>query len=296
MAYNNRSTPINQPSNYEFIPFIKPQTFKPKEEYSGYVEIELINLDNLFIGSGISNFDGKSIFDTTMQENGKLIIPGASLKGAVRHISRAVSPSCIPDVEYNSVPSGYDKKCIAPSKNNNGDYCIVCDMFGMMSKASKVRFTDLVAENGKTVKIKVPPQFGPNKKSDKYKENNKYIGYKFYYTECEERDILKNITIEAVEKKTSFKGKVFFKNLSKEELQLLMFSLTFSKLISIKLGKFKADGFGTCNIYCKKLVINGKEEDIEKAHEYAINHENYIDSIAEGQIDDIADILSRGKL
>ena len=64
---------------------------------------------------------------------------------------------------------------------------------------------------------------------------------------------------------------------------------------SLKLGKFKADGFGTCNIFCKKLVIDGKEEDVKKAYDYAIAHEEYVDKIAEGQIDDIADILSRRK-
>lgn len=289
MAYNNYNN--TGPSNYEFLPFIKPRKFTAdsKKVFSGYIEIELITVDKLFIGSGMSHFDGVNIPASTLQENGKLIIPGSSLKGAVRHISRAVSPSCIPDAKENEIRNGYFKKC------RLDDCCIVCDMFGMMSKASKLRFTDLTSENGKTVKIKVPAQFEPKKNTDKYKEDRKFIGYKFYYTDCEERNAPKRESVEAIVENTSFTGKIFFNKLYKEELQLLMFSLSFSKLISLKLGKFKADGFGTCNIFCKKLVIDGKEEDVKKAYDYAIAHEEYVDKIAEGQIDDIADILSRRK-
>lgn len=291
MGFNNYNHSNNEPTNYDFIPFIKPEVFKPasKEQFSGYIEVELIAVDKLFIGSGMSHFDGTTISDTTLQEDGKLIIPGSSLKGAIRHISRAVSPSCIPDVKKYEVEDGYFKQC------KKDDCCIVCDMFGMMSKASKIRFTDLVSENGKTVKVKVSQQHGPNKNTKKYKDGQKYIGYKFYYTDCEKRNIQKIDNIEAVPEKTSFIGKIFFKELYEKELQLLMFSLTFSGLISIKLGKYKADGFGTCNIFCRKLMINGKEENISKARDYAIAHEEYVDKIAVGQIDDLSDILSRQK-
>ena len=94
---------------------------------------------------------------------------------------------------------------------------------------------------------------------------------------------------------TSFTGKVFFKDLYKEELQLLMFALSFSEHISLKLGKYKADGFGTCNIFCKKLLIDGKEVDVKKAYDYAIAHKEYVDKIANGQINNLSDILLRKK-
>lgn len=289
MDYNDN---INKDiSNYAFVQFIKPETFiaDSKKRFSGYIEIELLTVDKLFIGSGMSYFDGTTFYATTLQENGKLIIPGSSLKGAVRHISRAVSPSCIPDTEEDQLRNEYHKECIL------NEQCIVCDMFGMMSKASKIRFTDLISENGKTVKVKVPPQFEPQKHSEKYKDDHKFFGYKFYYTNCKNRDIPKDESIEAIMENTSFTGKVFFKDLYKEELQLLMFALSFSEHISLKLGKYKADGFGTCNIFCKKLLIDGKEEDVKKAYDYAIAHKEYVDKIAKGQINNLSDILLRKK-
>lgn len=286
MAYNNYNN--TGPSNYEFLPFIKPRKFTAdsKKVFSGYIEIELITVDKLFIGSGMSHFDGVNIPASTLQENGKLIIPGSSLKGAVRHISRAVSPSCIPDAKENEIRNGYFKKC------RLDDCCIVCDMFGMMSKASKLRFTDLISENGKTVKIKVPAQFEPKKNTDKYKEDRKFIGYKFYYTDCEERNAPKRESVEAIVENTSFTGKIFFNKLYKEELQLLMFALSFSEAFSIKLGKYKADGFGTVFMNYNKFILNGTEEPLESLYNLAWDYQDMLIEKHPKQLEKLKKILS----
>lgn len=286
MAYNNYNN--TGPSNYEFLPFIKPRKFTAdsKKVFSGYIEIELITVDKLFIGSGMSHFDGVNIPASTLQENGKLIIPGSSLKGAVRHISRAVSPSCIPDAKENEIRNGYFKKC------RLDDCCIVCDMFGMMSKASKLRFTDLTSENGKTVKIKVPAQFEPKKNTDKYKEDRKFIGYKFYYTDCEERNAPKRESVEAIVENTSFTGKIFFNKLYKEELQLLMFALSFSEAFSIKLGKYKADGFGTVFMNYNKFLLNGTEEPLESLYNLAWDYQDMLIEKYPKQLEKLKKILS----
>lgn len=286
MAYNNYNN--TGPSNYEFVPFIKPRKFTAdsKKVFSGYIEIELITVDKLFIGSGMSHFDGVNIPASTLQENGKLIIPGSSLKGAVRHISRAVSPSCIPDAKENEIRNGYFRKC------RLDDCCIVCDMFGMMSKASKLRFTDLISENGKTVKIKVPAQFEPKKNTDKYKEDRKFIGYKFYYTDCEERNAPKRESIEAIVENTSFTGKIFFNKLYKEELQLLMFALSFSEAFSIKLGKYKADGFGTVFMNYNKFILNGTEEPLESLYNLAWDYQDMLIEKHPKQLEKLKKILS----
>lgn len=286
MAYNNYNN--TGPSNYEFVPFIKPRKFTAdsKEVFSGYIEIELITVDKLFIGSGMSHFDGVDIPASTLQENGKLIIPGSSLKGAVRHISRAVSPSCIPDAKYNEIKDGFFRKC------DKNDCCIVCDMFGMMSKASKIRFTDLISENGKTVKIKVPEQHNPKKEKDKYKEDDKFIGYKFYYTECEERNLPPKESIEAIVENTSFTGKIFFNKLYKEELQLLMFALSFSEAFSIKLGKYKADGFGTVFMNYNKFILNGTEEPLESLYNLAWDYQDMLIKKHPKQLEKLKKILS----
>ena len=285
MAYNNYNN--TGPSNYEFLPFIKPRKFTAdsKKVFSGYIEIELITVDKLFIGSGMSHFDGVNIPASTLQENGKLIIPGSSLKGAVRHISRAVSPSCIPDAKENEIRNGYFKKC------RLDDCCIVCDMFGMMYKASKLRFTDLISENGKTVKIKVPTQFEPKKNNDKYKEDRKFIGYKFYYTDCEERNAPKRESIEAIVENTSFTGKIFFNKLYKEELQLLMFALSFSEAFSIKLGKYKADGFGTVFMNYNKFILNGTEEPLESLYNLAWDYQDMLIEKHPKQLEKLKKIL-----
>lgn len=287
------------PKNYDFVEYLKPQYFidsenirrKPDTPYHGYLDIEIVTVDPLFIGSGMFQMEKDDIYAETMHENGRLIIPGSSLKGAVRQICRAVSESCIPDA---IVPNNYKLRCFPPNpvKHQEQRSCIVCDMFGMMSAASKVRFTDLSAEHDKTVVMHVPQQFAPDKSKENYKwEDGTHIGYKFYKTHCDPRSAAKGIAIKAVAKGTSFFGRVYFRDLHEKELELLLFALAQSRIFDLKLGGYKADGLGTVKIYCNGFMLNGKDVGADAAEEYAIAYENDLDKKHPATLDDLIEIL-----
>jgi len=290
---------------------------KRRGKLSGYADIEITTVDNLYIGSGFSEFRGNCIVSQT-----QTIIPASSLKGAVRQVARASSEACIPmnkiqvpvlyngetrivqdhgrrvvKYEYSSprVTENQKHHCVPkPDEDGNIQVCIVCDMFGAMSLGSKVRFTDMQAEKCSLVQLPVPQQFSPSTATSNYwdlddHKNAVYYGYKFYYTDCEPRDLSKNESIEAVSKNVTFKGRVFFKDLFEKQLQLLMFSLGVGKHISLKLGGYKADGFGTVKTRCTQLMVNNKETDAKAlADKYASDND---DIISPPEMVSIKDIL-----
>ena len=292
----------NEPNNFDFVQFLKPEYFidserkrKPDDSYYGYLEIEVKAVDDLFIGSGMSIMEKEDIFAETMHEDGKLIIPGSSLKGAVRHICRAVSESCIPDAK---ISDEYKLECTYQTRGNKKkpprqEVCIVCDMFGNKSLGSKIRFTDLTADNDDMVKKYVPQQFAPDKTTKNYKWENDgtHIGYKFYKTYCDKRNYSNGVAIKAAKAGTKFNGRVYFNYLYERELQLLLFALAQNHTFSLKLGGYKADGLGTVNIYCRKFVLKGEEQDPASARSFAQKYEQYVDEKYDGWLDKMIRIL-----
>ncbi|MBO5266016.1 MAG: hypothetical protein IJZ65_04910 [Ruminiclostridium sp.] len=302
-----------QPKNYDFVPFpasVKNTYItdmkKRRGNNSGYAEIEITTVDNLYIGSGFSHYEaGKGILSETQK-----IIPASSLKGSVRQIARAVSDGCIPQdkmeipvfdrkgdtvkevrrgITVNKaekkpplLTAKQRKKCDVKDKT---EICIICDMFGTMSLGSKVRFTDLKAEKCPTETVKMPQQFSPNTASDDYwyiGDDNKpyYKGYKFYYTYCEPREVQRNETVSVIRKNVTFKGRVYFNDLFDDQLELLLYSLGVGKNISLKLGGYKADGFGTVKTSCTELIVNDKKRNAyELANKYAKDNADILEEI-----------------
>lgn len=330
--YNNKTA---HPDNYDFVPFPSKvnNTYitdikKRHGNNSGYAEIEITTVDNLYIGSGFSHYEtGKGILSETQK-----IIPASSLKGAVRQIARAVSDGCIPQDKIEVPVFGSDgnrikkpnhkkinfavynaknerilklykgfnfdslssflakeqlKKCTIKFDENEKklmtNICIVCDMFGAMSLGSKIRFTDFEKQNCLTEIVKAPQQFSPDTASEKYwkRENGKisYKGYKFYKTTCDKRPEGKQ-PITAIKKGTTFKGRVYFKDLFDDQLELLLYSLGVGKNISLKLGGYKADGFGTVKTSCTELIVNDEKRNAyELANKYAKDNADILEKI-----------------
>ena len=261
------------PVNYDFVPFpkkintsYKTDIKQRKGKFSGIIRLTATAVDNLFIGSGYNVFDEKNgLIKRTVRESTAAVIPGSAVKGVLRQTARAVSDGCI--------SSSLSKDEIRDVKENVRDgchadpfdfgVCIVCDMFGAMSLASKVSISDFIAPSCPLYPFYVPQQFGPNTASKSYEDQDGYlIGYKFYKTKCETRpDVKKSNVINGVYSGTAFSGEIVFNGLDKQELELLLFSLGLTGTFSQKLGGFRAEGFGTVNFSCSELIVNGAKED-----------------------------------
>jgi CRISPR/Cas system CSM-associated protein Csm3 (group 7 of RAMP superfamily) len=117
-----------------------------------------------------------------------------------------------------------------------------------MGWSSKIFFGDLIAESEGTACVRAAHQFTPHPDAEKYLDTAGYHAYKFYKTKIDEVTIPKNDILRAVPPKTVFTGEITYRNLDKKELGLLLFGLGQSKSISLKLGGYRNEGFGTVNI------------------------------------------------
>ena len=228
--YNGQKTPYK--SSYDFVPIGKRIRYENSgAEYSGYIDLEIILCSCVHIGSGYKDFsdNGKLLISETIKSEGKPVIPGSSFKGVIRSIASAVSNSCSPS----------SQKC------RTDDRCIVCDMFGMMGRGSKVIFPDFKSDNAKTRIVELNKQFPAKKEEKSY--------YKFYATGENNYEMPDKIKVEVITSDSTFSGRIFFKKLSEEQLSLLMLSLGLNdnkeELINLKIGGYKNEGIG--EVYTK---------------------------------------------
>lgn len=264
-------------SSYDFVHIGRREIYDSGKapKFSGYIDLKLICISDIHIGSGYRSFVGKGreLVNETLRSAGKPIIPGSSFKGAVRAVAAAASNSCSPG----------SPKC------NAGERCIVCDMFGTMGFASKIIFPDLHSDNAKLKVEVLNSQFSPK---DKYfDDDGKPCGYKFYMTGDNDYDNNNKVKAEIIEYNSEFSGRILFKKLTEEQLSLLMFSLGLNgakdETINLKIGGFKNEGMGEVHTEAISFKADGlKKTPAELAEEYKT-----MDSANLKGIDDILYIL-----
>ena len=241
-------------------------------QFSGVISLDIAAVDRVYPGSGAVSFDPKKgLIAEPVKELGNAVILGSSVKGAVRHVARAVSDGCIPSESDLRLTREQKYHCTLESDKNNTPFsiCIICDMFGMMGLAGKISFSDFVAKSAQYETCNVPRLFTPDiTENYYYYDDGFHIGYKFYFTEKHKRnnDEERPIWINAVKSGTVFHGEVRFRGLDNTELQLLMFSLGIEKnAFSHKLGGYRAKGFGTVNFICTGWTLNGEHKTADDA-------------------------------
>lgn len=273
MGWNDKNQKSPYVSSKDFVEFIQPEHYKPKDEnrYSGYVDLKLICNTDVYIGSGFSFVPegGNQLVYQTMMYDGRPVIPGSSFKGAVRNIASAASNSCLPRLpSYAHYPKEISKIIC----NSDNGFCIVCDMFGAMSRGSKVIFSDMYSENAKLNVKKFNAQYGP--KQIYTERDGTAKGYKFYRSGDNKYEMPLKVNVQVVQKGAVFTGRVHFKPLTEEQLSLLMFSLGLDKNkdsdMVLKIGGFKNEGIGEisvdqCGFECSGNI---KKTPSDLAHQY----------------------------
>lgn len=267
---------------YFFAKPRKKKCYNPKNEqkYSGYIKLRIKCVTDLHIGNGYSDFKNSSVLvKETIKYNNKPIIPGSTLKGTVRALARAISFSCTKD---NECKMNYEKY--------TANTCITCDIFGIMGRASKVIFTDFMPENNVKLTVQeLNTQFGPSK--------TKEDGFKFYETLTNHYGGTHKEKAEMISAGSSFTGKVFFKELTEEELSLLMYSLTLNaekgQGINLKTGGFKNEGKGEIKAESIEFKINNDNNFKKTPEQLAKNYYNF-DSAFQDNMDLIEDKMRDG--
>jgi len=203
------------------------------------------------------------------------VIPGSSIKGVIRSVAEAVSPSCIglsgELFDRGSVIPAYKESlpidfltCKEASK-----LCPACRIFGMVSNKShflgKVSFSDASAEAGKFktgMPIILKPLMEPKPRhSAFYHPNGEIAGRKFYFhhagalkTTNQATEYTKTIipleggVDDQGNPRTVFEFDVSFTNLTDGEYSLLLFALVLEEDMRHKIGGCKPLGLGTVKI------------------------------------------------
>lgn len=93
----------------------------------------------LHVGSGEKTLDGDLLVDRFARRDGKLVIPGTGIKGAIRSVVEAISKSC--------EPTGRTA-CQGPPQ-----LCPACDLFGARGYRGRAAFSDAIPTSAPTTKV-----------------------------------------------------------------------------------------------------------------------------------------------
>ena len=230
------------------------------DKISGELKGEITALSPVHVASGMMELTGRRDFPLVKahtSHNGRPIIPGSSLKGAIRSIVEAISPSCVRITRLRPYQLPNNTSACKSQKY----LCVACRMFGAMDYLGRVRFSDAVL--GYTPNIAtIPSLYSPRTREKLYfDDSGNAKGRKFYqHGNLAEGNV--PIEICPVDAKLDFK--VSFDNLTKGELGLLLIALGLGKPeFHPKLGGAKPACCGTLEIAITESQIL---EDIEQAY------------------------------
>jgi CRISPR/Cas system CSM-associated protein Csm3 (group 7 of RAMP superfamily) len=108
---------------------------------------------------------------------GRPVVPGSSLKGCIRSIVEAITPSCvrITRARRDQLPREV-RGC-----SRKESLCLACRMFGSLGYQGLVRFSDAVLTGGETEISAAPTLYMPRKREGLYYRGQMVFGRKFYH-------------------------------------------------------------------------------------------------------------------
>lgn len=175
------------------------------------------------------------------QAQGKLTIPGASLKGPIRSLIETITYSCVSKTK--SRLSDAERECRYDSHRHRGELCPACRIFGAMGYQGSVYFRDAPQTSGATTIHFIPAQYQP--KSD---ENRRHYPHALQ----DKRD--PGWPLQVVTAGSQFLLELDFQNLRPAELGLLLLVLgQGDPPLCLKIGAGKSSGLGAVQFGLDKV-------------------------------------------
>jgi hypothetical protein len=267
---------MNGEKPYDFVPFPKERPDREKGAgqdkldarlLSGTLELTLHTLTPVHVGLGYSDFikAGNQEYLAALQaskpirEEGttrrRYLIPGSSIKGAVRSLVEAITRSCIRITQGRHrpyIPQGYGG-CMSVN-----DLCIACRLFGAQDYQGHVSFEDAVAPKGSLVLLGTPllwtPARGGRGLPPRYLERDRAKGRKFYRHARPPSGVDPRACIKSG---AELPLRIHFLNLSEAELGVLLTALGQhpDHPFPIKLGGGKPVGLGSVQVVCRQITL-----------------------------------------
>lgn len=221
--------PAAKPYAFVPIPAGDPRRERPAghQQYNGNLltgtlEGMITARSPVHVASGQIELTGKrpSLVKAHFRRNGRLTIPGSSLKGAIRSIVEAISnpPSCLRVTRARFAEQPVQVRAC----NRKESLCVACQMFGAMGYLGQVHFHDATLDGGESTIILTPSLFAPRTRERAYIANGQVRGRKFYHHGELARG---NVPLEVCPVGARFQLQVDFENLSEAQLGLLLIAL-----------------------------------------------------------------------
>lgn len=230
--------------------------FVPLEKIEGLtgrldLQIQVVS-DYLFVGSGGYDFreSDKLVYYTFFKCDNKIVIPGTSIKGAVRSVAEGISNSCLSQWKKGERFSRSHEKC-----KLNTNLCPSCKIFGTTGYSGRVSFSDTQSLKTDFEIVKIGELFPPvvYQQKRKYYQNKKFNPIGDLKPEKNYR------FVEAIKKDSIFATTLNFQNLSEAELSLVLHSMGINQDFMIKIGGAKPRCFGTVKFQPKEIKLINRD-------------------------------------
>jgi CRISPR/Cas system CSM-associated protein Csm3 (group 7 of RAMP superfamily) len=266
---------MNGEKPYDFVPFPKERPDRKKGAgqdklnpclLSGTLELTLRTLTPVHVGLGYSDFikTGNQEYFAALQASKpvreadavrrRYLIPGSSIKGAVRSIVEAITRSCVHVTRV--------KEWLIPDDNRpcgrEKGLCLACRLFGAQDYQGHVSFEDAVAPKGSLVSLRTPllwtPARGGHGLPPRYLQGNQARGRKFY---AHARPASGADPRACIKSGAELPLRIHFLNLSEAELGVLLTALGLHPKhpFPIKLGGGKPVGLGSVQIILNRVTL-----------------------------------------
>ncbi len=257
------------PKPYDFVPIAAPvkrrtvghERILGDDYASGRLTYELRVLTPVFVSSGSYalgedvGYPDAPLVRACYRVDGIPAIPGSSLKGVVRSIAEAISPSCV-------TVTRLDRRLVPhqPKRRDEcrpEEACPGCSIFGRMGRMSKVFFGDARLVSGRTRLYRLPALDAPRAhraRATYQTKAGKFKGRKFYFhgRPCEAPN---QPPVEVIVPGSLVHGTINFENLSHAEMGLLFFALGLDGSFALKLGGGKPACLGSLQINPLRLEL-----------------------------------------
>lgn len=245
------------PKPYAFVPLPEGRVptappaghhrYKP-DCYTGTLTAKIIARSPVHVASGLLEPTGNRQYPLVkghFRTEGKLAIPGTSLKGCIRSIAEAISHSYVQITRSRDIPDDYRPPRVVGKISETLD--MVQRIFGTLGYQGLVRFGDALLKEGKMAIVPSVQLFRPRPETTStYFSNLRPRGRKFYmHGQLAKGDL----PLEACEQNSHFEMKMEFENLSAGELGLVLTALGLGEpRLWPKLGGSKPACLGTIEI------------------------------------------------
>lgn len=268
---------MNGEKPYDFVPLPKGGPDRKKgigqdqlraNLYSGVLQLTLRTLTPVHVGMGYSDFVKASNQEylaalqasKPVREGNTVrrqyLIPGSSIKGAVRSIVEAITRSCVrvtKPAHHSHLPKEY-RGCTRVDA-----LCTACRLFGAQDYQGHLRFEDAIAPEGTLVPLRVPllwePARGKHRLPPRYlSQDGMAKGRKFYF---HARYATSNDPRTCIKSSAELPLRIHFQNLSKADLGVLLTALGVhpEHPFPIKLGGGKPVGLGSVEVIPQSITL-----------------------------------------